>query len=144
MHESTARRTSGFESFSRSSIYAINKISHIKKVFLAGIIITKNYKKCSTHHVIKCLCIQTFNSRAIWVIGVLKAGHCQCCLYPDIGVFVCDSDQHSLMYPIAQIIVYLCIFTQTAQQLIHQLTHTKPYRMTVRTMRLRQRKTASW
>lgn len=71
----------------------------------------------------------TFDGGTVRVLRILQAGHGESSLYPDIGVFICDADQHGLMDPVTQRIVYLRVLTQTAQQLVHQLTHPEPHRV---------------
>lgn len=80
----------------------------------------------------------TFDSGTIRVLGILQAGHGERGLYPDIGVFICDTDQHGLVDPFTQPVVDLCVLTQTAQQLVHQLTDPESHSVAAHRVALRQ------
>lgn len=84
-----------------------------------------------------CKGVCTFDCRTLRVLWVLQASHGKRGLYPDVGVFIRDTDQHGLVDPIAEPVVDLRILAQAAQQLVHQLTHPEPHRVAAHAMTLR-------
>ena len=81
---------------------------------------------------------QTVDGWAFRIFWLLQTRHGQSSLNPHVGELVGDTDQHSLVDVIEEVIVNLGILCHTAQQLVDQLAHAETHSMAVGFMRLQR------